>query len=353
MLMPYFVEEPNIILLNSEKYDYVQNKLNSIMTIDNQLNQINNYKNKYIFDFNQKFDLKLIKDYKTRYFIGTLNPEENTDNISKLNFNQTFKISSQINGNSKTKNNSKSKNIIQSTDKENAFLKSKEKINTWFVNICLSSNKRKISYDINIIEDLKSERTRKLFAKLISQNYKTLFDIKENNQKFISNEGFIELLQKIQFILSKINYDEFNVGKLLTLSCFKYYTILEERRNSKFYLYNKYNEIFTPCELWMNHIFWKTWFDEDISYFENEIDKSNDEDYSFELNKTNSQENELYEYNEENNNMSIEYRLLVKMSTVMNQLKLEENFVNKIILDDLAMNYLGESELNLLKEQYS
>ena len=39
MLMPYFVEEPNIILLNSEKYDYVQNKLNSIMTIDNQLNQ--------------------------------------------------------------------------------------------------------------------------------------------------------------------------------------------------------------------------------------------------------------------------------------------------------------------------
>ena len=353
MLMPYFVEEPNIILLNSEKYDYVQNKLNSIMTIDNQLNQINNYKNKYIFDFNQKFDLKLIKDYKTRYFIGTLNPEENTDNISKLNFNQTFKISSQINGNNKTKSNSRTKNIIQSTDKENAFLKSKEKINTWFVNICLSSNKRKISYDINIIEDLKSERTRKLFAKLISQNYKTLFDIKENNQKFISNEGFIELLQKIQFILSKINYDEFNAGKLLTLSCFKYYTILEERRNSKFYLYNKYNEIFTPCELWMNHIFWKTWFDEDISYFENEIDKSNDEDYSFELNKTNSQENELYEYNEENNNMSIEYRLLVKMSTVMNQLKLEDNFVKKIILDDLAMNYLGESELNLLKEQYS
>ena len=58
-------------------------------------------------------------------------------------------------------------------------------------------------------------------------------------------------------------------------------------------------------------------------------------------------------YNEENNNMSIEYRLLVKMSTVMNQLKLEENFVKKIILDDLALNYLGESELNLLKEQYS
>ena len=51
--------------------------------------------------------------------------------------------------------------------------------------------------------------------------------------------------------------------------------------------------------------------------------------------------------------MSIEYRLLVKMSTVMNQLKLEENFVKKIILDDLALNYLGESELNLLKEQYS
>ena len=66
MLMPYFIEEPKDLLLDSEKYDYIQNKLNSLITIDNQLNQINNYKNKYIFDFNQKFDTLFHWDIKSR-----------------------------------------------------------------------------------------------------------------------------------------------------------------------------------------------------------------------------------------------------------------------------------------------
>ena len=118
-------------------------------------------------------------------------------------------------------------------------------------------------------------------------------------------------------------------------------------------MYNKYVELFTPCELWLNHIFWKTWFDEDISYVEKEFNLSNDNDYSSELNKSNEEENELIEYNEENNNLSIEYRLLTKIMKVMNDLKLEESFVNKIIFDDLAPNYLEENELNHFKEKYS
>ena len=188
---------------------------------------------------------------------------------------------------------------------------------------------------------------------MISQNYKTLFDIKENNQNFLSNEGFIELLQKIKFILSKITYDEYKTGKILTLVCFKFYTYMEENKNTKFYLYNKYVELFTPCELWLNHIFWKTWYDEDISYVEREFNLNNDNDYNSEISRSIDEENELLEYNEENNNLSIEYRLLAKILKVMNDLKLEESFINKIIFNDLAMNYLNENELNHFKEQYS
>ena len=354
ILMPYFIEEPNIILTDNEKYDYIQNKLNSIISIDNQLNQINNYKNKYIFDFNQKFELKSIKDDKTRYFIGILNQEEeNKDNINKLNINIKTNNSSQSNGKNQIIINSKNKNNIETTKEENEYIKSKEKINSWFINICLSSNKRKISYELNIIDSLKNERNRKFFSRLLSQNYKTLFDIKENNQIFIYNEAFMELLQKIKFILSKINYDEYKVGKLLTLVCFKYYTYLDEYKNPKYYLYNKYTELFAPCDIWLNNIFWKTWFDEDISYIEKENDLSNDNDYSSELNKSNDEENELFEYNEENNNLSIEYRLLGKIMQVMANLKLGENFIKKIIFDDLALNYLAENELNFFREQYA
>ena len=66
----------------------------------------------------------------------------------------------------------------------------------------------------------------------------------------------MELLQKIKFILSKMTYDEYDIGKLLTLVCFKYYTFLEEYKNTKYYIYNKYVELFSPCELWLNHVFW-------------------------------------------------------------------------------------------------
>ena len=152
---------------------------------------------------------------------------------------------------------------------------------------------RKTITVINLNECFNAVKSRKFFSKLISQNYRTLFDIKENNQTFLGNEGFMEILEKIQFILSKLTYEEYETGKLLTLGCFKYYTFLEENKCSKYYLYNKYTELFSPCELWLNHIFWKTWFDEDISYIEKELNSTNSIDYSLELNSSSDKENEL------------------------------------------------------------
>ena len=353
ILMPYFIEESEIVLTDAEKHDYIQNKLNSIISLDNQLNQINNYKNKYIFDFSQKFELMSIKDDKTRYFIGTLNQEEeniNNDNISKLNLNSNNKSELKIKGKNGFNNIKTEPNNKEKTNIENNFIKIKEKINLWYINICLSSNKRKIITDLNMNENLNCSKFRKFFAKLISQNHRTLFDIRENNQNFLGNEGFMELLGKIQFLLSKLTYEEYDTGKLLTFGCFKYYTYLEENKNKKYFLYNKYIELFSPCELWLNHIFWKTWFDDDISYIEKEFNSGNNSDNSVDLNLSSEQENELYEYQEENNNLSIEFRLLGKIMKVMTSLKLGDNFINKVIYDDLAANYLTEDELNSFKE---
>ena len=360
LLMPYFIEEPNMELNDIEKYDYIQNNLNSIITLDNQLNQINNYKNKYIFDFNQKFDLKNIKDDNVRYFIGYINKKydqdasTNTFDISKLDLSSSeilakvLRKSNKIN--SKKENNLIINNVIDE-EEEKKYVESKEKINNWFTNLYLTSNKKKLSNIINITEELRIEKNIRYFSKLISHNYRTLFDIKENNQHFLSNESFMELLLKIKMILTNVTYNEFKICKLVTLSCFKYYTILEEQKSRKFYLYNKYNELYIPCNLWMDNIFWKTWFDEDISYIEKQMNLSNDNDLSFDLNKSNQEDNELYEYNEENNNYSIEFRLLLKLNKVMNWLKLGEEFIKKVIFDDLATNYLNQSEINLFNDQ--
>ena len=357
LLMPYFMEETDIDLTDSEKYDNIQNKLNSIITLDNQLSQINNCKNKYIFDFNQKFDLKLIKDDNTRYFLGLLNHEQNCNNndISKLDYSQTDLFTVTFNKKS-TKRNSKvgaglflNKKLIEEEEKK--FLDSKEKINNWFTSIFMASYKKKINLDIDIIEYLRNEKSRKFLGKLISQNYKTLFDIKENKQNFLNNISFLELAQKLKIILSFMTYTEYETCKLITLSCYKYYTIFEEHKHTRYFLYNKLTELFIPCNLWLDNIFWKTWFDEDISYIEKQMNISNENDYSFDLNKSNEEDNELYEYNEENNNYSIEYRLLIKINKVMTSLKLEKDFVKKVIYEDLAPNYLTENEINLFAEQ--
>ena len=359
LLMPYFIEEPILELNDNEKYDYIQNNLNSIITLDNQLNQINNYKNKYIFDFNQKFDLKNIKDDHVRYFKGKIynyveqSNNNNNNNISRLDLSST-ELPKFLKKTSK-KNYLNDNSVVISTvgdDEEKYFVQSKEKINDWFKNLYLSSNKKKLSTIINITEELRNERNKKYFTRLISQNYRTLYDIKENNLFFLCNESFMELLLKIKMILSNVTYQEFRICKLITLSCFKYYTYLDEHKFTKFYIYNKYNELYTPCNLWFNNLFWKTWYDEDISYIEKQINLSNENEYDCDLNKSNQEDNELFEYNEENNNYSIEYQLLVKINKVMNWLKLEEDFIKKVIFDDLAANYLDENEINLFKDQF-
>ena len=358
LLMPYFIEEPILELNDNEKYDYIQNNLNSIITLDNQLNQINNYKNKYIFDFNQKFDLKNIKDDHVRYFKGKIynyveQNNNNNNNISRIDLSST-ELPKFLKKTSK-KNYINDNSVVISTvgdDEEKYFVQSKEKINDWFKNLYLSSNKKKLSTIINITEELRNERNKKYFTRLISQNYRTLYDIKENNLFFLCNESFMELLLKIKMILSNVTYQEFRICKLITLSCFKYYTYLDEHKFTKFYIYNKYNELYTPCNLWLNNLFWKTWYDEDISYIEKQINLSNENEYDCDLNKSNQEDNELFEYNEENNNYSIEYQLLVKINKVMNWLKLEEDFIKKVIFDDLAANYLDENEINLFKDQF-
>ena len=328
---------------------------------NNNISSSNNTLHSKLYSFKEIIPESSINTMK-KLIINNRKEKEKHTRIDENNFRSSYEIQTdlekfndvinypKINGNKTSKNLITEFSTKERKSEEINFTKIKEKINSWYINIYLISNKRKTITVINLNECFNAVKSRKFFSKLISQNYRTLFDIKENNQTFLGNEGFMEILEKIQFILSKLTYEEYETGKLLTLGCFKYYTFLEENKCSKYYLYNKYTELFSPCELWLNHIFWKTWFDEDISYIEKELNSTNSIDYSLELNSSSDKENELYEYQEENNNLSIEFRLLGKIFKIMTHLKLSDKFINKVIYDDLAENYLTEKELNSFKE---
>ena len=120
----------------------------------------------------------MIKDDNTRYFIGLLNEKNNKNDISLIN--------TQLNGNNPKINvipeniihkgkNSLSKNKKENDEQENKYIESKEKMSLWFKNLYISSTKKNLLNSININKEIKNERNRKVFSKLISQNYKTLF----------------------------------------------------------------------------------------------------------------------------------------------------------------------------------
>ena len=217
----------------------------------------------------------------------------------------------------------------------------------WFNYICLYS-KKKLEYDsYNIIGELKEPKIRYILSKLLSQNYKTLLDIDLKDQKFLGNESFLELLKKLKIVLSFISLEEFKTCKLITLSMFKYYSYFDELKKTKTYLYTKYNELYTPCSLWVIQNFWKKWLDQDINYIEKSLNISKDNYCEFESidSSKNNYEKQI------NNGHSLEYCLLVKLYRLMVSLKLNEQFIRVIIFQNFAFEYLTDYEISMLKTE--
>ena len=94
-------------------------------------------------------------------------------------------------------------------------------MDNWFKYICFPNNKSININDDEIIILLENGKYRSYLINLIFQNNLS----SDEFSKYIKEESMQKLANVVNNILLYINRDEFIMGKLITSSCFNYYTI--------------------------------------------------------------------------------------------------------------------------------
>ena len=191
-------------------------------------------------------------------------------------------------------------------------------INNWFTDISTSEKKDAFKIiDIKIY--LKHRKYRRILSKLLYQG--SILD--DENNKMLSNYHFEEMLDIIKFCLNIIKEEEFSTCKLFTLSLFSYY---KKENDKNIFLYEEYinpKRKIKPCKLWFKTNYWVKWYEEDInqkvSDIENDLNLSDNNDSSDE---------------------KIKLDLLDRLESVMKELKLDNDLIKIVIVNELAHKYL-------------
>ena len=191
-------------------------------------------------------------------------------------------------------------------------------INNWFTEISTSEKKNSFKI-IDIKEYLKIKKYRIVLSKLLYQG--SVLD--DQNNKMISNFHFDEILDIIKYSFNILKNDEFEICKLFTLSLFSYY---KKENDKNIFLYEEYinpKRKIKQCKLWFNSEFWVKWYEEDINQKVSDI------------------ENDLnISENEDSNDDKIKIDLLDRLESVMKELKINNDLIKIIIVNELAHKYL-------------
>jgi hypothetical protein len=173
---------------------------------------------------------------------------------------------------------------------------------------------------------MKKDINREYFCDLIFQGST------KNNifKKGLSNKSYDELLKVIYYTLNYLTETENKTGKLLTLICFSYFTF-ENRTKKIKYIYEDYVKNFKSCKLWEIKNFWYEWFMDDLNYEDNSLS------------------NESEDYN--NYNILSVNNILINLYIIMCNLKLNYNFINDVIINQLAKNNLSGEEIEELNNE--
>ena len=193
-------------------------------------------------------------------------------------------------------------------------------INNWFTEISTSEKKNSFKI-IDIKEYLTIKKYRIVLSKLLYQG--SVLD--DQNNKMISNFHFDEILDIIKYSFNILKNDEFETCKLFTLSLFSYY---KKENDKNIFLYEEYinpKRKIKQCKLWFNSEFWVKWYEEDINQKVSDI------------------ENDLnISDNEDSNDDKIKIDLLDRLESVMKELKINNDLIKIIIVNELAHKYLSE-----------
>ena len=143
-----------------------------------------------------------------------------------------------------------------------------------------------------------------------------------------------KLANVVNNILLYINRDEFIMGKLITSSCFNYYTIDKNSKKINL-LVDKLKQLHIDgnlnCSAWKTYEFWSTWLKDDFKSKENDIDNYLDEDYS------------------NNSGQKMEFYYISRITRIMYGLGIDKSFIDEVIFQNLALKFLNHNQIDDLR----
>ena len=205
------------------------------------------------------------------------------------------------------------------------------KIDEWFKSICSPNNKVQKVNQSEIITLLNEKRLRSYLIELLFQYYLS----SDEFSKYIKDQSMEKLTFIVNILLQKLERDEFKMGKLLTCSCFNYYTF--DKNTKKIYLLVDKLKQLSPygilsCSVWDTYEFWNTWIEDDFL----------------------SKENDIYNYLDENNiNQKNENFFINRIARIMFGLGIKIALIDKVVFQNLAPKYLNNNQIEELRADYN
>jgi len=322
LLMPYFIENfKNNNLNNDKKKDYLYTKLNQILGYDNEIEKILNVHNLpyYILPSYKRYNFEtIIDDNYQKYFIGSLY----ASNLYSPSLKNEI--------NNELEKNNENLYFINEDGMPQKQIKY-AKIDEWFKSICSPNNKVQKVNQSEIITLLNEKKFRSYLIELLFQYYLS----SDEFSKYIKDQSMEKLTFIVNILLQKLERDEFKMGKLLTCSCFNYYTF--DKNTKKIYLLVDKLKQLSPygilsCSVWDTYEFWNTWLKDDFL----------------------SKENDIYNYlDENNNNQKNENFFINRIAKIMFGLGIKITLIDKVVFQNLAPKYLNNNQIEELRADYN
>ena len=322
LLMPYFIENfKNNNLNNDKKKDYLYTKLNQILGYDNEIEKILNVHNLpyYILPSYKRYNFEtIIDDNYQKYFIGSLY----ASNLYSPSLKNEI--------NNELEKNNENLYFINEDGMPQKQIKY-AKIDEWFKSICSPNNKVQKVNQSEIITLLNEKKFRSYLIELLFQYYLS----SDEFSKYIKDQSMEKLTFIVNILLQKLERDEFKMGKLLTCSCFNYYTF--DKNTKKIYLLVDKLKQLSPygilsCSVWDTYEFWNTWLKDDFL----------------------SKENDIYNYLDENNiNQKNENFFINRIARIMFGLGIKIALIDKVVFQNLAPKYLNNNQIEELRADYN
>jgi hypothetical protein len=319
---------------NEQKKDYIQNKMNQILGLDNEIEKILNVHNLpyYILPSYKRYTFEtIIDDNYQKYFLGTLyknnlhfSSNKYKDNINAYKDDYYHDIQPENNDEEEDENeNIYIINQDGTKQKNDNYLL----MDNWFKFLCNPNKKKEKIKGSEIVKLLDNKSYRTYLIQMIFQ-----YNIPSDEfLKYLEEDAMEKLAIIMNQILSKMNRDEFILAKLITCSCFNYYTI--DKNTKKVYLLidklkQLHNEGRLYCSTWYTFEFWRAWLKNDFISKENDIDNYLDDN---------------------TNNSKIEYFFISRIVKIMHGLGINIELIDEIIFQNLASNYLSQNKIDDLR----